>query len=198
MPSHLKLQVLMDCQYAIKAIADKQDQSAVAAVQKQSMKPADWEEVKWIRSICTVPLIAKGIMNAQDAVRAYEAGFNAIWLSNHGGRQCDNILAPINVLEDVVKELKGKCEIYVDGGVRRGSDIFKAIAMGATCVFVGKPAIFSLACKGAEGVEQMIDILREEFKKTMQLCGVDDVAKINKSYLVPKHKLASQLPQPKL
>lgn len=98
-------------------------------------------------------------MCPEDAQMAVKMNFDGVWVSNHGGRQLDGALAPIDVLEDIAKICKGKCEVYVDGGARRGSDIFKAIALGARCVFVGRPSIFSLACGGQAGVEKMISIM---------------------------------------
>jgi isopentenyl diphosphate isomerase/L-lactate dehydrogenase-like FMN-dependent dehydrogenase len=127
-----------------------------------------WEIINHIKSVSGLPVIAKGIMCKEDAILAVDNGADAVFVSNHGGRQLDTTPASIEVLEEVVEALKGrKVEIYFDGGIRRGSDILKAIAIGANAVFIGRPVIWGLACGGQEGVERALEILNDELKEAM-------------------------------
>lgn len=104
-----------------------------------------WNDVRWLKSITRLPIITKGIMTPEDALIALEHNVDGIWVSNHGGRQLDTVPATIDVLPDIVNVVRGRCEVYLDGGIRRGTDIFKAIALGARAVFIGRPMVYGLA-----------------------------------------------------
>jgi L-lactate dehydrogenase (cytochrome) len=130
-----------------------------------------WSDVEWLKSIWNGPLVIKGVMTATDAKRTVASGADAVWISNHGGRQLDGVSATVTVLPDIVRAVKGKAEIYIDGGVRRGSDIVKAIALGANACMVGRPYMYGLAANGTVGVEKIIQILQVEMDATMALMG---------------------------
>ncbi|XP_054717106.1 2-Hydroxyacid oxidase 1-like [Uloborus diversus] len=147
-----------------------------------------WEDVDWIKRISKLPLILKGIITVDDAVEAVKHGVSAIWVSNHGGRQLDCIDTALEALPDIVAALKGSgCEIYVDGGVRWGSDIFKALALGANFVFIGRPALWGLAHSGQEGVKRILEILKTELDRTMHLAGCSSIKDIGPHMLKNVH-----------
>ncbi|KAK4936135.1 hypothetical protein LTR10_022931 [Elasticomyces elasticus] len=136
-----------------------------------------WDDLEWIRETAGVPIILKGIQTAADAKKAVEYGAEGIMLSNHGGRSLDTVQPAIVTLLEIHKqcpEVLSKLEIYVDGGIRRGTDILKALALGATAVGIGRPCLYSLAY-GQEGVEHLIEILKDELESTMKLAGITDV-----------------------
>ncbi|MEO8665947.1 MAG: alpha-hydroxy acid oxidase, partial [Ignavibacteria bacterium] len=137
-----------------------------------------WKDIEWIRSVTSLPLIIKGIACAEDAVLAAEHGIDGIVVSNHGGRQLDTCRATIDVLPEVADAVQGKIEILLDGGIRRGTDVIKAIALGAKAVLVGRPVIWGLAVGGQNGVSEVLEILRRETDLAMALCGCDSVNKI--------------------
>jgi isopentenyl diphosphate isomerase/L-lactate dehydrogenase-like FMN-dependent dehydrogenase len=130
-----------------------------------------WESLYWLRSITTLPILLKGILTAEDALQAIEHGMDGIIVSNHGGRQLDTALASIEALPEVVEAVAGRCEVYFDGGIRRGTDILKALALGARAVLVGRPVLWGLAFNGAEGAYHVLDILRKELEIAMILSG---------------------------
>lgn len=142
---------------------------------------ATWSDFEWLATKTQLPLIAKGVMTAEDARRAVEHGVKAIIVSNHGGRSLDSTFATIEVLPEVVAAVDGRAEVYLDGGIRRGTDIVKAIALGARAVMIGRPIFWGLAAGGSEGLEQVLGILRDELDSTMGLCGKPDIASINSS-----------------
>lgn len=129
----------------------------------------------------TIRLIAKGIMTPEDAELAIEAGVDGIFVSNHGGRQLDGSPSTIEVLPSIVKAVRKRCPVFVDGGFRTGSDVLKALALGADMVFVGRPALWGLASFGEAGVRRVLEILREELKKSMMLCGCTKLSDINEN-----------------
>jgi isopentenyl diphosphate isomerase/L-lactate dehydrogenase-like FMN-dependent dehydrogenase len=130
-----------------------------------------WESLYWLRSITTLPILLKGILTAEDAMQAIEHSMDGIIVSNHGGRQLDTALASIEALPEVVEAVAGRCEVYFDGGIRRGTDILKALALGARSVLVGRPVLWGLAFNGAEGAYHVLDILRKELELAMALSG---------------------------
>ena len=140
-----------------------------------------WDAIEWLRSISTLPIVVKGILTAEDALIALERGADAIAVSNHGGRQLDGEIPAIEALPEIIEVVDGRCEVYVDGGIRRGTDILKALALGARAVFVGRPAIWGLAVNGAEGVHNVLDILRTELELDMALCGCPSLDRITRS-----------------
>lgn len=143
--------------------------------------PLSWEVVSWLKSLTSLPLILKGIFTAEDALLAVEYGADAIVVSNHGGRQLDGVAASIEVLPEVVEAVAERCEVYVDGGIRRGTDVLKALALGARAVLIGRPALWGLAVGGAEGVAHVLELLRSELELAMALSGRTSLAGIDRS-----------------
>ena len=137
-----------------------------------------WDDLAWIREAAPVPLLVKGLLTAEDARIAVEAGVDAIVASNHGGRQLDSVRAPVTVLPEIVEAVDGRIPVLVDGGFRRGTDVFKALALGASAVLVGRPACWGLAAAGEDGVADVLRILRAELENTMVLAGARSVAEI--------------------
>jgi isopentenyl diphosphate isomerase/L-lactate dehydrogenase-like FMN-dependent dehydrogenase len=142
-----------------------------------------WDDLAWIRERAPLPLLVKGIMTAEDAVLAVKHGADGIVVSNHGGRQLDGVAAGITALPEVVQAVGGRIPVIVDGGVRRGTDIFKAIALGASAVMAARPVCWGLAVDGEEGVVDVLGILRAEFENAMTLAGVKTVAEITRSFV---------------
>jgi 4-hydroxymandelate oxidase len=140
-----------------------------------------WDEIDWMRSITTTPIVLKGVLTSEDAVLAVEHGVDAIIVSNHGARQVDGTVAPIEALPEIAKRVGGQIEILMDGGVRRGTDVLKALALGARAVLIGRPYLWGLAVGGAAGVRQVIELLRDEIDSAMAQCGQADVKTINRS-----------------
>jgi len=138
----------------------------------------DWDDLGWLRSICPIPLIAKGVLRADDALRAVEAGCDGVWVSNHGGRQLDTAIATADALPEIVGALGGRALVVVDGGVRRGIDVLKALALGANLVAVGRPVLWGLAVDGADGVQRVLEILRDELSLAMALSGCRSIDEI--------------------
>ncbi len=142
-----------------------------------------WQDVEHLRSQTLLPIVLKGILTAEDAVQAVEHGVEAIIVSNHGGRQLDGAIATIKALPQVVEAVAGRCEVYVDGGIRRGTDILKALALGARAVLVGRPILWGLAVNGREGVLHVLQLLREELEQAMLLSGRPTLESIDGSLL---------------
>jgi len=148
------------------------------------MHDLSWEDIKWLRSVTDLPLIVKGILHVDDAQLALEHGVNGIIVSNHGGRQLDNCPATIDALAKIVQGTNNEIPIILDGGIRRGSDVVKAIALGASATAIGRPPFWGLAVDGKEGVEKVFSILKDELKSTMVFCGVQSVSSINDDVIV--------------
>nr|AZL94554.1 hydroxyacid oxidase [Nephromyces sp. MMRI]AZL94555.1 hydroxyacid oxidase [Nephromyces sp. MMRI] len=144
----------------------------------------NWKDIAWIKEVSGLPVAVKGIMTAEDAILAQSHGADAVWVSNHGGRQADGCLASIDALPEIVEALKGSnVEIYLDGGVRRGSDIFKALALGANYVFVARPVLYGLTVGGAKGVSGIVAVLQSEFERMMKFAGTTSVDQISKNHV---------------
>jgi isopentenyl diphosphate isomerase/L-lactate dehydrogenase-like FMN-dependent dehydrogenase len=146
-----------------------------------------WEDIRWLKRIWTGPIVVKGVLTADDAKRALAEGAAAIVVSNHGGRQLDGAPATLKVLPEVVAAVNGQAEVLMDGGVRRGSDIVKAICLGARAVLLGRAYAFGLAAAGKPGVTRALGILRDDVERTLRLLGCRSVSTLNSSYLnLPK------------
>jgi L-lactate dehydrogenase (cytochrome) len=130
-----------------------------------------WRDIEWLKSIWGGPLVIKGIMTGPDAKRCLDAGADAVWVSNHGGRQLDGLKASVHALPDVVEAVDGKAEVYVDGGFRRGTDVVKALSLGARACMIGRPYVYGLAAAGQAGAEKVITILRAEIDSALALLG---------------------------
>lgn len=160
----------------------------VELVNRQFDNSVTWEYASWLKEVWGGPMAIKGIMHARDAERAISAGVDVVWISNHGGRQLDTAPATIDVLSGIATAVKGRAEVIFDGGIRRGSDIAKALAVGADAVAIGRPYLYGLAAGGEAGVARAIDILRSELIRALQLLGCSDI-----SALKPDHVQGTNL-----
>jgi 4-hydroxymandelate oxidase len=142
-----------------------------------------WKEVAWLRSVTRLPVFLKGIITGEDAARAVDAGAAGVMVSNHGGRNLDTLPATIDALPEVVERVQGRAPVLVDGGIRRGTDIIKAVALGATAVMIGRPYLYGLGIGGSDGVRRVVEILRTELEQAMALCGRTSLASIDASVL---------------
>jgi isopentenyl diphosphate isomerase/L-lactate dehydrogenase-like FMN-dependent dehydrogenase len=140
-----------------------------------------WADIEWLRSVTALPLVLKGILTAEDAHECAEHGIAGILVSNHGGRQLDTVAATIEALPEIASAVAGRCEVYLDGGVRRGTDVLKALALGARAVFVGRPILWGLAVARAEGAQHVLELLRDELELAMALAGRPALADIDTS-----------------
>ncbi|HLZ55416.1 MAG TPA: alpha-hydroxy acid oxidase [Ktedonosporobacter sp.] len=136
------------------------------------LKPSlTWKDIAWLRTLTSLPILIKGVLTAEDALLAIEHGLDGIIVSNHGGRQLDGAIASITALPEIVTAVAGRSEVYLDGGIRRGTDIIKALALGARAVLVGRPVLWGLAAEGATGVYRVLEMLRIELELVMALSG---------------------------
>ena len=140
---------------------------------------ATWKDLEWLASRTKLPLVVKGIMTGEDGRLAAESGAKGMIVSNHGTRYLDTTFTTIEVLPEVVDQVNGKAEIYLDGGIRRGSDVFKALALGARSVLIGRPLFWGLAVDGEDGVSAVLEMLRSELDATMGICGCPTIDDIN-------------------
>ncbi len=155
-----------------------------------------WADIDAVRG-SGLPLVLKGIQTAEDAELAVEHGADAIVVSNHGGRQLDAVAPTADLLPEVVHAVAGRIEVYVDGGVRRGSDVVKALALGARAVLVGRPALWGLACGGESGARRVLDLLRDEVELALALCGCPSPAAVEPGHLTrlaPCSRLSPGMP----
>ncbi|MEY2483601.1 MAG: 4-hydroxymandelate oxidase [Verrucomicrobiota bacterium] len=160
--------------------------SGLAAYVRENFK-ADlgFDDLDWLCGSTRLPVVVKGVCRGDDARRAVEHGAKALVVSNHGGRQLDSAPATCEVLPHVVDAVNDLCEIYVDGGIRRGSDVLKAIALGARAVLIGRPVLWGLCVAGEQGATSVLKILRHELDEAMLLCGCTKLADIDRSLLGP-------------
>jgi 4-hydroxymandelate oxidase len=177
LPEGVSLKNLKD--FKLDQIGEQADDSSIAAYASSQLDPAlTWKDIDWLRSITKMPVILKGILRADDAQQAYDHGAVGIVVSNHGGRQLDTVPASIEVLAEINTAVGGKLDIILDSGVRRGTDILKALALGAKAVMVGRPVMWGLAVNGEAGVRHVLHILRTEFDTAMALSGCTSVTDI--------------------
>ena len=148
-----------------------------------------WDDLDWLVSISALPVIAKGILHPDDAVMAVKHGARAVIVSNHGGRQLDSAVAALDALPAIVQAVGATCEVLVDGGVRRGTDILKALALGARAVMVGRPIAWGLTLGGEGGVVRVLELLRTELERDLVLCGRASPAQVDRSLVVPVGRL---------
>jgi 4-hydroxymandelate oxidase len=155
--------------------------SGLAAYFAQVIDPGlTWSDIEWLRGVTRLPLLLKGVVRPDDARRAVEAGVAGVIVSNHGGRQLDGAPATIDVLAPICDAVGGALEVLVDGGIRRGTDIIKAIGLGARAVLVGRPVLWGLAVGGQAGVESVLGVLRRELDLAMALCGCPSIATVGR------------------
>lgn len=144
----------------------------------------DWNDLAWVRSIWPRKLFVKGVLTRDDALRAAAVGLDGIFVSNHGGRQLDGAITPLEVLPEIADAVRGRLTIALDGGVQRGSDIVKALALGADIVFVGRATLYGAAVAGEAGAARAIQILKSEIDRVMALLGVRSVQEITREHLL--------------
>lgn len=162
----------------------RRDAVSVAAYTAQQFDSSvTWADLEWLRGLWPGPLVLKGISCAEDARRAVEHGVQALIVSNHGGRQLDGLPAALDVLPEIVDAVGGRAEIILDGGVRRGSDVVKAIASGARACMIGRPFLYGLAADGQSGVELALELFRKEIDRTLMLLGCPRLEQLDASYL---------------
>jgi L-lactate dehydrogenase (cytochrome) len=142
-----------------------------------------WEDLRWLRQVWPGPIVVKGVLTGDDAKRAVEEGAAAVVVSNHGGRQLDGVSSSLRALPEVVAAIGDQAEVLMDGGVRRGSDIVKAISLGARAVLVGRAYAYGLAAAGQAGVARALEILRDDVERTLRLLGCPSTSLLNASYV---------------
>ncbi|CAD6259550.1 unnamed protein product [Miscanthus lutarioriparius] len=182
LPPHL---VLKNFEALDLGTMDKTNDSGFASyVAGQVDRTLSWKDIKWLQTITSLPILVKGVVTAEDTRLAIENGAAGIIVSNHGARQLDYVPATISCLEEVVREAKGRLPVFLDGGVRRGTDVFKALALGASGVFIGRPVLFALAVDGKAGVRNALRMLRDELEITMALSGCTSLKDITRDRVV--------------
>ena len=142
-----------------------------------------WADLAWIRKVWAGPLVVKGVLTAEDALRSLDQGAQGVVVSNHGGRQLDGVSATLRALPEIVKAVGSRAEVLMDGGIRRGSDIAKALCLGAKAVLIGRAYAYGLGAAGEAGVARAIEILRADLQRTMALLGVESTAELDRSYV---------------
>jgi L-lactate dehydrogenase (cytochrome) len=157
------------------------DYADVGAALEASM--VSWDDFPWIREAWGGPIVVKGVHTADDARRAVDVGASAVVVSNHGARQLDGVAATIEILPEVVAAVGHQTEVLLDGGIRTGSDVVKALCLGARAVLIGRAYAYGLAAAGDTGVTRAIEVLRTDVVRTMKLLGCDDVGALDASYV---------------
>jgi isopentenyl diphosphate isomerase/L-lactate dehydrogenase-like FMN-dependent dehydrogenase len=153
---------------------------------RQSNSPS-WEDVVWIRENFDGPVIVKGVLTADDCRKALDLGCNGVIISNHGGRQLEGAPATIDVLPEIAAAVGAQMEVMLDGGVRRGGDVIKALALGAKAVLIGRPYVWGLAIGGEDGVTHMLEMLRAEVKRSLQLMGCSSVHELDPGWVAHRY-----------
>lgn len=178
LPDHLRMANLD------RGLPDTQG-SALEAMFTSHDRTLTFDDLAWLRDHAGIPIVLKGVHRGDDAARAVDAGADAIVVSNHGGRQVDSAVATADVLREVVEAVDGRAEVHVDGGIRSGGDVLKALALGARGVLLGRPILWGLAAEGPDGVTRVLRTLTEELVRTMTMCGVTDVTDVPRDLVVP-------------
>ncbi|NWH36226.1 HAOX1 oxidase, partial [Chloropsis hardwickii] len=200
LPPHLSLKNFSSSDLAFSSGKDFGDNSGLAVYVAEAIDATvSWEDIKWLRGLTSLPIVLKGILRADDAKEAVKIGVNGILVSNHGARQLDGVpatvtklcswfLSQIDVLPEIVEAVEGKVEVFLDGGVRKGTDVLKALALGAKAVFIGRPVLWGLAYQGEEGAKEVLQMLKEEFRLAMALTGCRRVEEIGRT-LIRRHQV---------
>lgn len=167
------------------AIPYKSGESGLFSYFLEQINPATtWQDLEWLQSLSPLPLVVKGILRGDDARKAVECGAKAVIVSNHGGRQLDGAIASIDALSEVVAEVGSEIEVLMDGGIRRGTDILKALALGAKAVLLGRPILWGLALGGEAGIQHVLELLRDELDSAIALSGCAKLQDIDPSLVV--------------
>ncbi|XP_060113982.1 2-Hydroxyacid oxidase 1-like [Heteronotia binoei] len=194
LPPHLRMKNFETNHLAFSSEKGYEENSGLSVYVAEAIDPSiKWEDLKWLRGLTTLPIVAKGILRADDAREAVKHGVNGILVSNHGARQLDGVPATIEVLPEIIEAVEGKVEVFLDGGIRKGSDVLKALALGAKAVFVGRPVVWGLVYKGEEGVKEVLQILKEEFQLAMALSGCQSVEEIDGTLVRRDQQATSKL-----
>ncbi|NXP69224.1 HAOX1 oxidase, partial [Chloropsis cyanopogon] len=200
LPPHLRLKNFSSSDLAFSSGKDFGENSGLAVYVAEAIDATfSWEDIKWLRGLTSLPIVLKGILRADDAKEAVKIGVNGILVSNHGARQLDGVpatvtklcswfLSQIDVLPEIVEAVEGKVEVFLDGGVRKGTDVLKALALGAKAVFIGRPVLWGLAYQGEEGAKEVLQMLKEEFRLAMALTGCRRVEEIGRT-LIRRHQV---------
>ena len=160
---------------------EEADSGLAAYVAWQFDPTLNWKDIAWLCAKSKIPVLLKGVLHPEDALLAIDHGAAGVIVSNHGARQLDTVPATIEALPAIVEAVDGKIEVLIDGGIRRGTDVLKAIALGAKAVGVGRPIIWGLAVDGEQGAKRVLDILRKDFELSMRLCGCTSIQEIKKA-----------------
>ena len=161
--------------------------SSLSAWTKEQFDPKlDWNDVEWVKNRWGGKLILKGIMDTEDARLAAESGADAMVVSNHGGRQLDGAPSSIEALSEIVAEVGSKIEVHMDGGIRSGQDVLKAVALGAKGTYIGRAFLYGLGAMGEAGVTKALEIIHKELDVTMAFCGHTDINTVDKNILLRK------------
>ncbi|CAJ1075374.1 hydroxyacid oxidase 1 [Xyrichtys novacula] len=192
LPSHLSMSNFSTASLAFSEDSYGNDSGLAVYVSKAIDPSLCWDDISWLRKQTHLPVIVKGVLNGEDAAQALNYGVDGILVSNHGARQLDGVPGTMDVLEEVVKAVQGRCDVYLDGGVRKGSDVLKAIALGAKAVFIGRPVLWGLACQGEQGVIELLELLKEELRLAMALSGCRSISEVSRS-LVRRAELTSRI-----
>ncbi|KAG9268739.1 hydroxyacid oxidase 1 [Astyanax mexicanus] len=182
LPSHLRMTNFESPDLAFSSKEGYGEDSGLAVYVAQAIDPSlKWEDVAWLKRITSLPVVVKGVLRAEDAKEALKYGVDGILVSNHGARQLDCVPATIDALPEIVEAVEGRVEVYLDGGVRRGTDVLKALALGAKAVFVGRPVLWGLAYEGEKGVSEVLQMLREELQLALALAGCRSLKEVDRS-----------------
>jgi isopentenyl diphosphate isomerase/L-lactate dehydrogenase-like FMN-dependent dehydrogenase len=168
---------------AFSAWAESAGAISPAAIHWSVDKALTWKDLDWLRSHTSLPLVVKGVLTAEDALLAIESGAEGIVVSNHGGRQLDGVAASLDALPEVVDAVGGRAEVLVDGGIRRGTDVLKALALGARAALAGRAPLYGLAVDGADGVERVLGLLRAEIELALALCGCASPGDVTRAHI---------------
>ncbi|XP_075888783.1 2-Hydroxyacid oxidase 1 [Nelusetta ayraudi] len=192
LPAHLSMANFSTASLAFSEDSYGDDSGLAVYVAKAIDPSLSWDDITWLKANTHLPVILKGILNGEDAVLAVNCGADGIVVSNHGARQLDGVPATLDVLEEVVQAVDGRCDVYLDGGVRQGTDVLKALALGAKAVFIGRPVLWGLACEGEQGVVEVLELLKKELQLAMALSGCRSIAEVTRS-LVRRFEFTSRI-----
>lgn len=167
-------------------VSDTADSSALLKYVSDQFDPSlTWETLDWLGGLTRLPIVVKGVLTAEDARLAVKHGVTGLVVSNHGGRQLDSVVATCHALPEVVDAVAGEVEVFVDGGIRRGTDLLKALALGARAVLIGRPYLWGLAVDGEAGVGRVLNLLRDELRSSMALAGYPGISDISRALVAP-------------
>jgi 4-hydroxymandelate oxidase len=185
MPAHLELGNFPATHTAMNQTGGGEGSSLGAYINSQWDPALTWKDVDWLRSISPLPVVVKGILAPADAICAIDHGASAVMVSNHGARQLDGVPASITMLEPIVDVVAGRLEVLIDGGIRRGTDVLKALALGARAALVGRPVLWGLTLGGEAGVRGVLEHIRGELDLAMALAGCARLADVTRELVLP-------------